>query len=126
MGAGLFVYGPGRNRWSWPPGGACVRSAASSLLPFAEIITGATPAHQKEIVRHIVEKVVIADRAVVSVAARMEARPLFADFAVGQDDAWHWRPRTDAGAHEAKRSTRSGGMRSGRRPGKSRTGTPHS
>ena len=53
--------------------------AAATLLPFAEIVRDATLEHQRDIVRHIIDRVVIGDRDVDSIEVRMEARPFFAD-----------------------------------------------
>ena len=49
--------------------------AAATMLPFTETIHGTAPEHQQAIVRHIVERVVIGDREVVSIGVRPEARP---------------------------------------------------
>ena len=54
--------------------------AASTMLPFATIVRDTTPEHQQAIIRHIVERVVIADRQVVSISVRPEARPFFGDY----------------------------------------------
>ena len=42
-------------------------------------LQGSTPEHQARLIRHIVERVVIADGQVVDVIVRLEARPFFAD-----------------------------------------------
>ncbi len=78
--------------------------AASTLLPFADVIEGTTPAHQRAIVAHIVERVTIDERAVTDVDVRPEARPFFADYhAAGEpsDAVWRWRPRTDSNRRRA-------------------------
>jgi DNA invertase Pin-like site-specific DNA recombinase len=73
--------------------------AASTLLPFADIIQGTTPAHQRAIIAHIVERVTIDERAVTDLEVRLEARPFFADYHANEapDGVWRWRPRTGAG-----------------------------
>ena len=54
--------------------------AASTLLPFAEIVRETTSDHRQRIIRHIVERVVIDGGDVVEIAVRLEARPFFADY----------------------------------------------
>jgi DNA invertase Pin-like site-specific DNA recombinase len=52
--------------------------AAATLLPFADVILGTTPEHQRAIIRHIVERVVIEAGEVRDIEPRLEARPFFA------------------------------------------------
>jgi hypothetical protein len=54
--------------------------APSTMLPFATIVRDTTPEHQQPIIRHIVQRVVIEDREVVSIDVRPEARPFFGDY----------------------------------------------
>jgi hypothetical protein len=53
--------------------------AANRLLPFAETLRAAAPKAQTEIVRHIVDRVVIEDRQVRDINVRIEARPFFGE-----------------------------------------------
>ncbi len=53
---------------------------ASTLLPFAAIIEGTTPDHQRAIVAHIVDRVTVHEQRVVGVEVRLEARPFFTDY----------------------------------------------
>jgi DNA invertase Pin-like site-specific DNA recombinase len=52
--------------------------AADRLLPFAETLLQAEASQQAGIVRHIVDRVVIADRQVRDIVPRLEAAPFFA------------------------------------------------
>lgn len=54
--------------------------AAATLLPFANIIRGTTREHQRAILMHIVERVVIRDREVFGITVRPEARPFSSDY----------------------------------------------
>ncbi len=54
--------------------------SATRLIPFAERIRETTREHQTLNVRHIVDRVVVADRSVRAIGGRLEARPFFEDF----------------------------------------------
>jgi hypothetical protein len=68
--------------------------ASTQFLPFADIIRETTSEHQKAIIGHIVERVVIANREVTDIEVRLEARPFFSDVHAGEEDVWRWCPRT--------------------------------
>jgi hypothetical protein len=54
--------------------------AATTLLPMADTTRNAMPEHQCAIIRHVVEKAVIADGEVIALYVRAEAKPLVDDF----------------------------------------------
>ena len=54
--------------------------AAARILPLGETLRQTTPAHQRDIIRHIVERVLIRGRDVAEIIVRPEALPFFAAF----------------------------------------------